>query len=79
MNKDYIINEEFIRLIQEIIALLRPGSYELSGALGGAWALIERKTRFGVWFKQAAEAGLFPNLRVGEKTVTNHQLYYVTN
>ncbi len=77
MDKYYTIDEEFSRLVQEIIALLDPGKYELSRALGEAWELIERKTRFGIWFKQAAESGLFPNLRVGGKTVTNHQLYYV--
>ena len=77
MKKDFYVDDDLSRLVQQIIALLRPGRYELSAALGSAWELIERKTRFGIWFKQAAEAGLFPKLRVGEKTVTNHQLYYV--
>lgn len=77
MRKNYYIDDELIRIVQQIIALLKPGTYELSGALDGLWELIQRKTRFGIWFKQAAESGFFPNLRVGEKTVTNHQLYYV--
>ena len=69
--------EDSTRLMQTIIGQSPPGWYTLSELLHSIWDDVGLKNSFGRAFKSLVEDGALFGICVGDKTVTNHQLYWI--
>ncbi len=75
----YLLDQDELKLVEEIRLTAVDGLYRLSELFGEAWVFIIHKTSFGIRFKRTVEAGLIPGVTLYAKTVENHRVYLVTN
>ena len=69
--------EDILESIPTIISQSSPGWYRLSDLLKPTWGDVGVKTSLGRLFKSLVEDGAFSDICIGDKTVKNHQLYWI--